>query len=80
MQERGFLVRLAHNSDDAGELISSSQAIKDALDTFYVSCSRSFAVYFLDRSDRSPGWYYSIGGKEHAQYPLGISCLTYDRG
>jgi len=30
---------LAHNNDDAGELVSSCQAIKDALDTFYVSCS-----------------------------------------
>ncbi|KAG5652136.1 hypothetical protein H0H81_006173 [Sphagnurus paluster] len=36
MYKRGFIVRLAYNSDDAGELISSCQAIKDALDTFYV--------------------------------------------
>lgn len=39
MHERGFFVRLAQNSDDAGELVSSCQAIKDALDTFYVSSS-----------------------------------------
>ena len=39
MQEQRFIVRLAHNSNDAEELVSSCQAIKDALDTFYVSCS-----------------------------------------
>lgn len=38
MYKRGFITRLAQNSDDAGELVSSYQAIKDALDTFYVSC------------------------------------------
>jgi hypothetical protein len=37
MQKRGFIVRLAVNSDDAGELISSYRAIKNALDKFYVS-------------------------------------------
>ena len=39
MKERGFIVRLAHNNDDAEELVSSCQAIKDALDSFNVSCS-----------------------------------------
>ncbi len=39
MHEQGFIVRLAHKSDDAGALVSSCRAIKDALDTFYVSCS-----------------------------------------
>jgi len=39
MQERRFIVRLANNSEDTGELVSSCQAIKDALDTFHVSCS-----------------------------------------
>jgi cell fate (sporulation/competence/biofilm development) regulator YlbF (YheA/YmcA/DUF963 family) len=39
MHKRGFIVRLAHNSDDAGEIVSSCQAIKDALDIFYVSRS-----------------------------------------
>jgi hypothetical protein len=77
MHERGFLVRLAHNSDDAGELLSSCQAMKDALDTFYVSCSRFFEPWFFDRS---PGWYFTIGGKQHAPYPQGISHLTCDRG
>ena len=37
MKERPLLVRLANNSVDAGELVSSCQVIKDALDTFYVS-------------------------------------------
>ena len=44
MKERAFLVRLANNSVDAGELVSSCQVIKDALDTFYVSCSCSFFI------------------------------------
>jgi hypothetical protein len=42
MKERALLVRLANNSVDAGELVSSCQVIKDALDTFYVSRSCSF--------------------------------------
>ena len=42
MYKRPFLVRLANNSVDAGELLSSYQAIKDALDKFYVSCSCFF--------------------------------------
>ena len=36
------LVRVANNNVDAGELVSSCQPIKDALDTFYVSCSFFF--------------------------------------
>ncbi|KAF8222234.1 hypothetical protein L208DRAFT_609194 [Tricholoma matsutake] len=36
MQKRGFVVRLAHNKADAGELISSCREIKDALERFYV--------------------------------------------
>ena len=39
MQERALIVRMANNSADADDLASSCQAIKDALDTFYVSCS-----------------------------------------
>ena len=42
MIEGGFLVRLARNCNHAGELVSSGQTIKDALDTFLVSCSWSF--------------------------------------
>ena len=42
MKERAVLVRLANNSVDAGELVSSCQAIKDALDTFYVSSGSFF--------------------------------------
>ena len=42
MRERVLVVRLANNSVDARELVSSCQAIKDALDTFYVSCSILF--------------------------------------
>src|ERR1700734_3015170 len=42
MQERALVVRVANNSVDAGELVSSCQAIKDALDTFYVSHSCFF--------------------------------------
>ena len=37
MQKQALLVRVAKKSVDAGELVSSCQAIKDALDTFYVS-------------------------------------------
>lgn len=37
MLERGLLVRLARNSDHAGELVSSCGAIKDALRSFFVS-------------------------------------------
>ena len=37
MQKRPLLVRVAKKSVDAGELASSCQVIKDALDTFYVS-------------------------------------------
>ncbi|EDR02889.1 uncharacterized protein LACBIDRAFT_393541 [Laccaria bicolor S238N-H82] len=36
MIERGFLVRLARNSDHAGKLVSSCNAIKDALHLFLV--------------------------------------------
>ena len=46
MKERAFLVRLANNSVDAGELVSSCQVIKDALDTFCVSCSCFFKLWF----------------------------------
>ena len=46
MQQRALVVRVANNSVDAGELVSSCQAIKDALDTFYVSCSCFFLFLF----------------------------------
>ncbi|KAF8811554.1 WD40 repeat-like protein [Phlegmacium glaucopus] len=36
MLERGFIVRLANSSDDAGELVSSCRAIKDSFDAFHV--------------------------------------------
>ena len=39
MRERALVVRVANSSVDAGELVSSCQAIKDVLDTFNVSCS-----------------------------------------
>ena len=39
MRERALVVRVANSSVDAGELVSSCQAIKDVLDTFDVSCS-----------------------------------------
>ena len=39
MHERALSVRVANKSVDAGELVSSCRVIKDALDTFYVSCS-----------------------------------------
>ena len=38
MHKRAPVVRAANKSVDAGELASSCQAIKDALNTFYVSC------------------------------------------
>ena len=37
MNERTIFVYQANKSIDAGELASSCQVIKDALDTFYVS-------------------------------------------
>jgi hypothetical protein len=46
MKKRPLLVRVANKSVDAGELISSCQAIKDALDTFHVSCSYFFKLRF----------------------------------
>ena len=42
MLEQGLGARLARNSDHAEELVSSSQAIQDALDMFLVSCSWYF--------------------------------------
>ena len=71
MQKRA----LANNSVDAGELVSSCQAIKDALDTFYVSYAcfpnNGFIDFFL-------GWAHSIGGKEHTRYPEGVSSSLID--
>ena len=46
MHERAPAVRAANKSVDAGELVSSCQVIKDALDTFYVSCSCFFKLRF----------------------------------
>ena len=46
MQKQALLVRVAKKSVDAGELVSSCQAIKDALDTFYVSSSCFFKLRF----------------------------------
>ena len=70
MQKRVLLVRVANNRVDAGELVSSCQAIKDALDTFYVSCSCLFSNYgFIDLS---PAWAHSISGKKHTRYPEGV--------
>ena len=46
MHKRAPAVRAANKSVDAGELASSCQAIKDALDTFYVSCSCFFKPRF----------------------------------
>ena len=65
-----LLVRVANKSVDAGELISSCQAIKDALDTLHVSCSYSSNYGFIDLS---PDWAHSISGKEHTQYLEGVS-------
>ena len=42
MHEQALVVRVANKSVDAGELVSSCQAIKDALDAFDVSCSSFF--------------------------------------
>ena len=69
MQDRALVIRVANNSVDAGELVSSCQVINDALDKFYVSCLNSFSnCGFIDLST---GWAYSISGKEHTQYPEG---------
>ena len=68
MQKQPLLVRVAMKSVDAGELVSSCQAIKDALDTFHVSCSCFSNNGFIDLS---PGWAHSISGKEHTWYPEG---------
>ena len=43
MKKRALLVRLANSSVDAGELASSCQVIKDALDTFNVSSCSFFS-------------------------------------
>ena len=73
MKKQALVVRVANSSVDAGKLVSSCQAIKDALDTFYVSCSYLSNYSFINFS---PGWAHSISGKEHAQYPEGVSsCL-----
>jgi hypothetical protein len=62
MYERAFLVRLANNSVDAGELVSSYQTIKDAFYKFHVSSffflpndgfidfSRSNSLYWWKRT------------------------------
>ena len=70
MQKRPLLVRVAKKSVDAGVLVSSCQAIKDALDTFHVGCSCFFQTTI---SLTSPGWAHSISGKEHTRYPEGVS-------
>ena len=70
MKNRPLLIRVANKSVDAGELVSSCQAIKDALDTFHVSCSCFSNYGFIDLS---PGWAYSISGKEYTQYLEGVS-------
>lgn len=44
MLKQGLGARMASNIAHAGELVSSSQAVKVALDTFLVSC---FKVVFL---------------------------------
>ena len=77
MEKWALVVRVANNSVDAGKLIiSSCQAIKDVLNTFYVSCSYLSNYSFINFS---PGWAYSIGGKEHAQYPEGVSSCWWLR-
>ena len=60
------LVRVANNNVDAGELVSSCQAIKDALDTFYVSSCFFYLFSTYGFIDLSAGWAHSISGKEHA--------------
>ena len=45
MHERALSVRVANKSVDAGELVSSCRVIKDALDTFYVSCSCFYFIF-----------------------------------
>ena len=44
MQKQALLVRVANNSIDVGELVSSCQAIKDGLDKFYISSSFLFKL------------------------------------
>ena len=60
MQKRA----LANSSVDVGEPVSSCQAIKDVLDTFYVSYACFPNYGFIDFFS---GWAHSIGGKEHTQ-------------
>ena len=52
MQDQALVI-VAHNSVDVGEFVSSCQAMKDALDTFYVSCSCFSNCGFIDLSS---GW------------------------
>ena len=70
MQKQAIVVRVANNSIDVEKLVSSCQAIKDVLNTFYVSCSYLSNYSFINFS---PGWAHSIGGKEHVQCPEGAS-------
>ena len=75
MHERAFVVRVANSRVDVGELVSSCQAIKDALDTFYVSYSDMFMFLVFPNYgfiDLSPGWAHSISGKEHTRYSEGV--------
>ena len=76
MQERALVVRVANNSVDAGELVSSCQAIKDALDTFYVSCSCFFQATALLTS-------FQVGltllVERNTHDILEVCYLTYDR-
>ena len=76
MQERALVVRVANNSVDAGELVSSCQAIKDALDTFYVNCSCFFQATALLTS-------FQVGltllVERNTHDILEVCYLTYDR-
>ena len=73
MKEPALAVRVANNSVDAGELASSCQAINDALDTFYVSCSFSNCGFIYLSAGWADSAAHSIGGKERIQYSGGVS-------
>ena len=76
MQERALIVRMANNNVDAGELVSSCQAIKDALDTFYVSCSFFFQTTVLLTSVQVG---LALLVERNTHDILEVSHLTYDR-
>ncbi|KAF8811567.1 WD40 repeat-like protein [Phlegmacium glaucopus] len=78
MLERGFIVRLANNSDDAGELVSSCQAIKDSLDIFHVELT-----LLLERNTHDilkHVIFQSLPRSRNAAFSAAINIINVSRG